>query len=95
MSNLGEYVKLKGEYFEPRESHISFSYLDRFIIVHGGIMESNTKQPIVVIDTREHYCFTLPKSRVTGYVPPVLESHSVAQTGSNYYIYGGMSKKLF
>ena len=87
----GSLVKIKGDYVEPRESHISFLYKSHTIILHGGLIDENAvPQELLAINTLEQTSSTI--SEVSGKSPGMLESHSCAQLGEQFVIYGGNSR---
>ena len=80
------------EEMKPRESHVSWSFEDRYVFVHGGTSEENLPMEesfICVLDVDKQELRRIENWENQGVGPCERESHSCSKMGDYWYFYGG------
>lgn len=48
---LGREMITQGDSLEPRESHVTMTYNNRFLVIYGGIPDSKEDDLLAIVDT--------------------------------------------
>ena len=80
---------LSGDTLEPRDSHVTMTYNDRFLVIYGGITDSKRDNLVAIVDLESKRSRKI-KNQDLLFIPPFLESHTCTLIGGFYYIYGGV-----
>ena len=78
----------QGDSLEPRDSHVTMTHNNRFLVIYGGISNSKEDHLLAIVDSLTGEIRNLKRSELL-FFPPFLESHSCTLIRGDYYIYGG------